>query len=232
MPYCSNCGNMLANEAKFCTSCGSATSNTTKMPTPASQSQHQQVFEGAVHKCPNCGEALRSFEATCPACGHELRSVRPANSVMNLAQKLEQAESNEEKNDLIRSFYIPNTKEDIYEFFILASSNINAGGRGVDAWKAKLDQTYQKAELVIGQGPELVRLRRLYRDVRKRDAFTSLANSRVLLSGVLFIIGLPMMIVGGFEGNASGDLDSPFYFLAALGFILLLGAGTHFFEKE
>lgn len=78
-----------------------------------------------------------------------------------------------------------------------------------------------------------MRLRRLYRDVGKRDAFTSLANSRVLLSEVLFIIGLLMMIVGESRGNASGDPDSPFYYLAVLGFFLLFGAGAQFFgEKE
>lgn len=64
--------------------------------------------------------------------------------------KLEQVKSPEQKDDLIRNFYIPNTKEDICEFFILAVSNIKAEDDCADAWLAKLEQAYQKARLAFG----------------------------------------------------------------------------------
>ena len=55
MAFCINCGQELAEGAKFCANCGKAVTgeNTT--------SQRKTVYEGNLHKCPNCGEVLNSF---------------------------------------------------------------------------------------------------------------------------------------------------------------------------
>lgn len=55
MSFCNNCGKELVPGAKFCFECG----------TPVIYNQYNDnspntkrkvVFEGEIHKCPNCGE--------------------------------------------------------------------------------------------------------------------------------------------------------------------------------
>ena len=73
----------------------------------------------------------------------------------------------ESKAELISNFYIPNTREDIYEFFILAYSNITAGGHGAEAWNAKLEQAYLKAQFAFGNNQEFAKIQELYDAIKK-----------------------------------------------------------------
>ena len=219
MAFCINCGQELAEGAKFCANCGKAANNT-------STNQRKTVYDGELHKCPNCGERLDSFVTICPACGYELRGARVTSVVNELAQKLESTESIEQKIDLIRNFYIPNTKEDIYEFFILATSNISAGGYDVEAWYAKLEQAYQKAKISFGNAPEFKYLSQLYSKAKKQQkaqSFTrNIKKSKLLQRLLLCALGAVLMIIGFFGGSLSGDPDSPFYMIALIGFFPLI----------
>lgn len=125
MAFCVRCGKELASEARFCANCG--TSVVVEQIQNKTGNQQKTVYDGRVHKCPNCGEQLDSFVTTCPVCNYELRGVQTTSCVHELAQKLEKTNSDELKAELISNFYIPNTKEDIYEFFILAYSYVATG---------------------------------------------------------------------------------------------------------
>lgn len=225
MAFCINCGQELAEGAKFCANCGKAVN------ADNSTAQRKTVYDGELHKCPNCGERLDSFVTICPACGYEVRGAKAASCVNELAQKLERSESIEQKIDLIRNFYIPNTKEDIYEFFILATSNISAGGYDVEAWYAKLEQAYQKARLSFGTAPEFKYLNQLYQKAKKQQRATSITRcvkkSRMLQCLLLGALGAVMMIIGCFGGYLSGDEDSPFYMIGLIGLFPIIGAGIY-----
>ena len=209
--FCSKCGEKLVVGSKFCNFCGTPTNNADpKKEEKINEeprveyndepiTERQTVYEGNVHKCPNCGEVLNAFTANCPACGHELRGTKATSAVRELAAKLEAIESkreavkhnalkslyfgqsltktDEQKISLIRSFSIPNTKEDLYEFLILSESNIdidlydengnqfkkNDARRAVsDAWKAKFEQAYQKAKILFAGDPRLTEIQALY----------------------------------------------------------------------
>lgn len=192
MAFCINCGEKLAEGAKFCSNCGKAVTceNTAY--------QRKTVCEGTLHKCPNCGEFLNSFTSNCPSCGHEIRDAQSVSSIKQLAIKLEQVEAKrlQKKNTnlftrifgggeqlqsidaqkiaLVRNYPIPNTKEDVLEFIVFAAANIDldvygfwAGydpaRRGLsDAWLSKLEQADQKAEIMFGQSQEYVSMRNVY----------------------------------------------------------------------
>lgn len=47
------------------------------------------VYEGKVHKCPNCGDLIDSFHAICPTCGYEIRNAKSSSVVREFAEKLE-----------------------------------------------------------------------------------------------------------------------------------------------
>lgn len=199
MPFCSKCGQDLARGAKFCYNCGESVDfNGRDNSTEATDSNSRIVFDGKVHKCIRCGEVLDSFVANCPACGYELRGVSNSSTVKEFVAKLEQIEAgreqkkrglfgksltktDEQKISLIRSFAIPNTKEDLYEFFILSASNIDVDAydddgqefknrvrKAVsDAWKAKLEQTYRKAKVLFKNDPKLFEIEITYKETLK-----------------------------------------------------------------
>ncbi|HIT34569.1 MAG TPA: zinc ribbon domain-containing protein [Candidatus Faecousia intestinigallinarum] len=85
MAFCINCGQELAEEAKFCASCGKAVGASQN----GAKEKRKTVYEGNLHKCPNCGEAVNSFVTNCPTCGHEIRDAQSVSSVRLLAMKLE-----------------------------------------------------------------------------------------------------------------------------------------------
>lgn len=198
MAYCINCGQKLAEGSRFCANCGKpATENESSI-------ERKAVFDGELHKCPNCGELLKSFTSVCPSCGYELRSVKTNSPVEALAKRIEQASSLDEKIELITNFYIPNTKEDIYDFFILAVSNLEDKWYDTDdAWRAKLEQAYHKARLSFGNSSEFDYLEKLYfktrKEVSKRERGISAVfrrNKIACITALLIGGGIIMLAVG------------------------------------
>lgn len=230
--FCMNCGQALAEGARFCANCGTAVNNN-------SSTQRKTVYDGEIHKCPNCGEILSSFITNCSTCGYEIRNAQAVSSVRMLEKKLEQLEEkkapegignvllkaiaggqinyiDEQKAALIKNFSIPNTKEDVREFVILASSNIDVKLYGMeyhsnqlqgmvmssqkavsDAWLSKYEQAYQKAQLLFGGTPEFDNIKMLYehkmREIQRKKRQMPLLLGGVfggvaLLFGVIFLI--------------------------------------------
>lgn len=180
-----------------------------------------------VYKCPNCGERLSAFTSTCPACGYELRGVVKDSRAYELTKKLELAETVEQRKDLIRNYYVSNTREDIYEFIILASSNIESDGPEADAWRAKLDQAYGKAVLVFEEGPELDRIKKLYEKTSlqhiAKSSFDAILQNRALQCGALFIAGIVLRVAGSILSAIPG-IGGAFDVLPTLAAFLFIAA--------
>lgn len=191
MPFCVNCGQELADGAKFCPECGTSTTN--------NNTKRKSVYDGEIHKCPNCGEVLESFVSNCPACGHELRGVNSANSVKEFASKLEKTSSDSDKANLIRIFPIPNNKEDIYEFMILASTNIGEilSPNVSEAWAVKVEQCYQKAQVILKSEKELYYIQNIYNQALTRiNHNQKLKNNKLLKSKLSEVTSvLPNIII-------------------------------------
>ena len=167
MPFCVKCGSQHVEDAQFCAACGAP------VGAPNFKNSHRNaVYAGELHKCPNCGEILDSFTAECPACGYELRGSKASGAIHEFALRLGQTENEEQKINLIRIFPIPNAKEDIFEFMILASSNFGTRNHSdasnasqlplVDAWLAKFEQSYQKAILLLRNDRDFSKIQKLY----------------------------------------------------------------------
>lgn len=150
--FCPVCGEKQQPDFKFCNNCGSelvhlchGESNTEQ----ECKKEQSNPHESNIQKCPNCGEVLNSFTVVCPSCGYELRDFSA--SVQKLYEKLNSVSSIDEKAMLIRNYPVPNTKEDILEFMILASTNVNGNiDKSIfDAWISKIEQTYNKAKIML-----------------------------------------------------------------------------------
>ena len=168
MAFCTNCGQQVAEGAKFCANCGTPISQNT------SNTERKTVFDGEIHKCPHCGEVLKAFETVCPTCKFELRGAKGSSTVKDLAEKLENATSEKQRIIIIKNFPVPNTKEDIFEFMLLASSNFDASYYVThlheedisDAWLTKIEQCYQKAKLAFGDHSNFERIESVYLTIK------------------------------------------------------------------
>ena len=167
MAFCINCGQELTEGAKFCSGCGKAIDENN------STSKRKMIYDGEVHKCPQCGEVLDAFVTVCSSCGYELRGSSATSAVKEFAAKLDNATTEYQKVNTIRSFPIPNTKEDIFEFMILASSNIDEHPNKelFNAWIAKFEQCYDKAKLSFKQDTDFIKIQSIYdrtvKEIRK-----------------------------------------------------------------
>lgn len=250
--YCRNCGEKLMPNSKFCNYCGTPTEDTIDKKNVAEEKKNEtsreelterkMVYDGKIHKCPNCGDVLNSFVTNCPACGYELRDSKNSSAVEELSRKLEEIEQNrdrtkvstkilgafnlsdgltktdEQKISLIRNFPIPNTKEDLYEFLILSKSNIeidlyentqikSARLAISDAWKAKFEQAYQKAKLLLKNDDRMIEIDAMYKEINhsinkaKRKTWVILG----VVFGILVVMYASIFGIIGLTGGFSSD---------------------------
>ncbi len=252
--YCRNCGEKLMPNSKFCNYCGTPTEDTIDKKNVVEEKKNEtsreelterkMVYDGKIHKCPNCGEVLNSFVTNCPACGYELRDSKNSSAVEELSRKLEEIEQNrdrtkvstkilgafnlsdgltktdEQKISLIRNFPIPNTKEDLYEFLILSKSNIeidlyentqikSARLAISDAWKAKFEQAYQKAKLLLKNDDRMAEIDLMYKEINKsiskakRKTWVIIGESFGVLVVTYALIFGTIGLTGGFSSDKS-----------------------------
>ena len=213
MPFCRYCGQELRSDAAFCIRCGKPV----VLPENGFH-QRSQVYEGNIHKCPNCGESVSAFEIKCPSCGYEFRGVQSSSISKEFAMRIQEIENSEhaepkksfwsssneidvitqKKITLIRNYPIPNTREDVLEFFFLAVSNIdvdlyhnnpNSKERSVsDAWMAKAEQIYQKAIVSFGADPEIERIKSIYNSKMEEVRNSKKKNGYVLILGLFLML--------------------------------------------
>lgn len=185
MRYCSNCGQKVDDGAKFCSNCGVPIG----VAYEKTQSQRKSVYDGVIYKCPNCGEILNAFTSKCSACGYELRGTTASNSVEELYRNIQIAKSTSEVVRLIKVFPIPNNKEDILEFMVLASSNFNEEAyiEHMDeenisaAWFSKIEQCHKKASLSLS-GEDMLKVNEIYSAITERVAVAKKKSSQKRIS--------------------------------------------------
>lgn len=119
---------------------------------------------------------MDSFVSKCPSCGYELRDNDSATSVKMLYKNIQNTESDKEIIRLIKIFPIPNNKEDILEFMILASSNFNEDdyishyndeNSISSAWLSKIEQCHKKAHLSL-ENEDILRVDNIYNSINER----------------------------------------------------------------
>lgn len=179
--------------------------------------ERQQVYEGRIHKCPNCGNEVKAFETTCNICHFEFRDTAPSMTIREFQEKIQEIERTRvERNgfksffdmrtvtddqiiSLIQSFPIPNNKEDVLEFMQMAAPNAKNpnGGAGykhdiANAWRVKFEQAYAKAKIVFINDKEGLEQIEIFRKSvfgeEKKTRLKSWVLLSISLGGFLLII--------------------------------------------
>lgn len=190
-----------------------------------------EVMKSFSANCPSCGNEIRGSRATTSVqeLAHKLEIIEAEQmpyfeekkSVMKMVfgrdfnneDELEEAQDRfdelkaNKKANLIINFSVPNTREDILEFMLLASSNINVK-KGLDdevtkAWLSKLDQVYQKARLIMGNKPDFAQIKYIY-DKKKSEIknrkFKGLAIASYIVGGYALLFSFLLFYESGFAG--------------------------------
>ena len=209
MAYCTKCGAKLVEGNAFCGNCGSPVGD-----------QNKRKEKTSVAYCPACGEVVGKNETKCPACGFEIRDASEG-SIALLSEKLDKIEamrpekdkSDEEdeisatdkrKINLIQTWPIPNTKEDLYEFMSMASGNATSS-RGfstsatdtalMSAWLSKFEQSYTKAERLFGADDDFELIKKLKADVSKKTLLAKIEDQWVFIL-LLGIFPMVLLFIG------------------------------------
>ena len=208
MKYCSSCGSKVSEDARFCSSCGAAIIQSDS----GIGGRRQKVYDGVVYKCPQCGEALPSQVAYCPSCGHELRETSISHSISALSSYLKDESDSSNRARVIKAYAIPNTREDIIEFLMLAVSNMgqDCQENEFEAWVLKSKQCIQKGRVALESNKQdLMNIDELAKEIehkesqyraRKMARFILLILSKFLgfiVSFLLIILGFITMLSGG-----------------------------------
>lgn len=201
MAYCPNCGTKLVDGDVFCGNCGKRIETVaapcepvfSQTPTEENESPTKETKpKSTITRCPACGEIVDKNAVICPSCGFGIRDVADG-SIALLSQKLDLIESkrpqkrkknendtisatDERKISLIRSWPIPNSKDDLIEFAAMASGNCiappnmyrTAEDALADAWRSKFDQAYAKAEHLFGDSEDFALIKDLKTDIQKK----------------------------------------------------------------
>lgn len=180
-----------------------------------------EIIDAFTTVCPSCGYEIRGTRASTSAQGlaqkielissQQMPDFQEKRSVMKIVfgrdfrekDEVEEARNHfenqkrQEMASLIINYTVPNTKEDILEFMILAASNIDVK-HGIDdevtkAWIIKLDQIYHKAQISMNKHPDFPQIENIY--MTKKQELKKQKRRPYLIAGIcsalwLFLMGL------------------------------------------
>ena len=189
-------------------------------------------------RCPYCGNEIRNVklskaiekftEGLNRITSKALPEYKPKDSLLRsvIGENIHEDEKREEFEQMVQdereqeiatyisNYAIPNSKEDIIEFMILATTNVDLKFNSdvvKSAWANKMNQIYEKAKLTL-KGNDLERVKEIY-EKGKSSLRTKQLNSALYIgSGILAYFALFSMIDNPFKG----------LFIFCLGFALLL----------
>lgn len=204
MSFCSKCGEKLNDGARFCHACGAGIESAVNQ-----NEQRRQEYVGKIYKCPNCGTVISKLEGICSGCGMSISGKTANDTVKQFKDELIKLEQNRkdsksiiqqlfafkcdpidlQKLSLIKNYPVPNSIDEIIDFFMLAIANIDVGlskrtmynklisaqevnpqtiSKAIsDAWVNKMQQMYTTAELMYSKDELFVKVKKIYVDKMK-----------------------------------------------------------------
>ena len=161
---------------------------------------------GVVLRCPCCNELYTPGTVKCEACGYEFINKEAVSSATKFAEGLakatEKATKEKDKNGRIQheiienyvvSFPLPNNRDDLLEF-IASMEARRHGAYESEAYKSKLVEAINKAEMFYPNDPQFKTIIQPIRDIFKEE---DKHDKKVTWGIVLFFIGFILFCILG-----------------------------------
>lgn len=152
---------------------------------------------GKTRKCPACGALVPAVAAVCQECGYEFSDIEVGKAIKEFSERINRlAQSSFTRNSIpeyIKSFPIPTTKVDLYEFMTLILPKIGDVNYG-DAYRAKYDECLLKVRTLFPEDPLFVKL--LKEGLEKEQEVKLKKRKQIFLpiAGLLVIGIIPLFI--------------------------------------
>lgn len=210
---CPNCGEVLESMTAICPACGYEIRNVKVVSSVQSFADKLAAIEAEeMPEAENNSIMKKVFGRDLRETPKRLEEARRAFEQQKLAKKI----------NLISNFPVPNAKEDLIEFTMLVATNLknDSDDETYMAWVRKLEQLYQKAEILIPTDPAFKRVEELYLKAKNK----ALRKKMLPLFLILTPLAICLLIVG-FSSN-------PTLTWIILGALAALGIGLTIMTKQ
>ena len=210
---CPNCGEVLESMTAVCPACGYEIRNVKAVSSVQSFADQLAKIEAEEMPVSDNDSLMKKVF------GRDLRETPKRLEEARLAFR---KQKRNKKINLISNYPVPNTKEDLTEFALLVTTNLkdDSDDEIYAAWVSKLEQLYQKAEILIPTDPMFTRIEDLYLKAKNKAL-------RKKLLPVFLILG-PLAVcclILGFTLN-------PTLTWVILGLLIALGIGGIVLSKQ
>ncbi len=155
---------------------------------------------GVIKTCPSCGAPVVAGMAKCPDCGFAYTGIEAVNSAKELDRRLREVEEkgykgNDERANIIRSFPIPNAREDLVDFLsalepkALKSYADQSEGTIIKAYREKFMECLNKMKISFPDDPatKMFQDRLVNRNKKRKTIWLVIAAIVVLIAGAIVI---------------------------------------------
>lgn len=153
-------------------------------------------MKNEVNKCPACGALRQALSAQCQECGYDFNHTS-CKLVQELDVKFENT-SNKEKIELIRSFAIPQIKEEILDLLIFIQPKATRkNSKLTTEWRLRQKEVIQRAKMAFANDRRVLAKVQEYEDeltrierqvIRQWWQKTSVIAKIAIIAVVLFIV--------------------------------------------
>lgn len=175
-----------------------------EMAKAAQKSAPKSNKYGDVRKYPACGAIVESFQTKCPECGYVFTDIKANSMTKDLCEQLDKMNTGglfggntNKRVQLIKTFPIPNTREDLIEMLAMCQSNgVPQTGDGMfgskisNAWLSKGVQVASKARFILKDDPMAQSIiAQIDKDVRNMKIKRRLFQIAMILLVILLCVG-------------------------------------------
>lgn len=213
MIYCPNCGKSLKDNAKFCDKCGTkiemkkALGEENKDNSVVFQeTKKEKTNERIINKCPHCGGEIESLSSTCVWCGFEMVNENSKKTVSIFVEKLRTIIDEAKKIEYIKSYPIPNDKQSIMEFMVLACTNFDEEYHAKhlddddisDAWWILIEKCYKQSKYVLSNSEDINKVEEMYQSAlsSKSNAIKKAKKKKLYLLIFVLSVFFILLILG------------------------------------
>jgi len=178
---------------------------------------------GRVRKCPQCGAAVPASKVVCPECGWEFDDTADNNSAMaRYRESLKESHkffSAESEEDVVSSFNIPKSKNDLMKFTLYFKSKLRGYDRKPktlfyslfpmlynpdkdlyeddlqmkDMYKARYEECIKKIQQFYGDDPDFMRILADYEKQKAEDE-KRIKQRRIFLLSCIVAVAIFLLI--------------------------------------